>query len=299
MVSSATITTTTAAQFLPALWSGETFDAVEFAALLQKRVNRSFEKDLKVGNTLYVNEISNLTTQTKSSGLDQVVAWEAITQTKNTITVSTHEYAAFLEEDIVKVQSVVDLRAKYTKKIGYALARGREVALTALFASLSTNTVGTLNVELTSDDYLTVLQKLGEAGMLEDDADAGDDFTLALTWAAYIDALKVDAFVNRQYNTAGDAIQRARIGDIYGLPAFRSNLLTANGAGHDGAAWKRDCFAMIVQEEVPVVSQYIIESLGWGVVGYDIYGVAECDFPVETPGSASKTDSHGVYIAMK
>lgn len=212
------------------------------------------------------------------------------------ITVATHQYAAFLLEEVVQVQANQDLRPKYERKIGYALARGRDVALAALVASLSTNTVGALGVELTSDDYLSGYQKLIEAGLLEDDLDAGEDFSIFLSPAAWIAALKVDVFTNRQYNTAGDAIQRARIGDIYGFPVFVSNLMTANGAGHDCLMMHRDCFALIVQKEVPVRSMYKIDNLADAVVGWNLFGVAELNFPPETAGGGGAIDNRGVYL---
>jgi hypothetical protein len=193
-------------------------------------------------------------------------------------------------------QSNVDLRAKYERKIGYALSRGREVALTALVASLSTNTVGALGVELTSDDYLAAYQKLIEAGLMEDSLDAGEDFSIFLSPAAWIAALKVDVFTNRQYNTAGDAIQRARIGDIYGFPVFVSNLMTVNGAGHDCVMMHRDCFALIVQKEVPVRSMYKIDNLADAVVGWNIFGVAELNFPPETAGGGGAVDNRGCNL---
>jgi hypothetical protein len=295
MPSNATITTTTAAQFIPTLWSAGTLNAIEFAARLQKRVNTSYKSELKVGNTLTIPRVSNLSTQTKSSGVSSVVVFEAITETSQTITVSTHEYAAFLLEDIAKVQAKADIRSKYEKKIGYALARGREVTLFALAASLS-QVVGTLGTELSSDDYLAGYQKLIEAGLLEDDMSPDDQFSIFLSPAAWIGALKVDVFTNRQYNTEGDAIQRAKIGNIYGMPVYTSNLVTASGAGHNNLMMHRDCFALIVQEEVPVRAQYKIDNLADAVVGWNVYGVAEMNYPPETPGGSSAVDNRGVLL---
>lgn len=49
---SATITQTTAANFVPEVWSSEAEVAAEFAAVFQKRVNRRYEAVAKVGDTV-------------------------------------------------------------------------------------------------------------------------------------------------------------------------------------------------------------------------------------------------------
>jgi len=295
MVTSATLTTSTSTEFIPTVWSDDTIEAVEFAAVIAKRVNRKWESQLRVGNTLNIPYISNLTTQNKSSGISNTVNFEAITEAKETITVSTHQYVAFLIENVLEVQANTDLRQKYTNKIGYALARGIEVALSALFASLS-QTVGTLNQELTTEDFLEIVTYFATAGLLEDDMDAGDEYSLILSPKAYVNLLKVEEFINRQYNTAGDAIQRARVGDVYGLPIYRSNLLTVNSSGHDCAAFKRDCYGLIVQKTVPVRSQFKIDNIADGVIGWNLYGHSEILHPPETPGGGAATDSHGVWV---
>ena len=218
------------------------------------------------------------------------------TETKQDITVATHEYAAFLIENVVEVQANQDLRGKYAKKIGYALARGRDVTLANLFQNLTT-TVGAYGLELASDDYLAAYQKLMEAGLLEDSVEPTEEFSIFISPASYTAAMKVDVFTNTDYNGAAAAIERARIGNIYGLPVYVSNLLRVPSAGqHDNAVFHRDSFALIVQEEIPMASQYLIRNLADGVVGWNLYGSARVLFPPETPGGGSAVDNRGVLV---
>lgn len=291
----ANITVSTAQHFIPEVWSDGVLEAVEFAGVIQKRVNREYEGEIKQGgDTVHVPHLSNLSTATKSASTD--ITFEALSQNKQDITIATHEYAAFKLEDIVRVQANQNLRSRYEKKIGYALVRGREVTLAGLFGSLS-QIVGTLGVELTSDDYNSAWLKMAEAGLLEMSPDPGEDFSVFLSPAAYAALLKVDVFINRQYNPEGNAIQRAMVGDVYGTKVFMSNLLTTPASGqHNCAMIHKDCFSLAVQDEVPVRADYIIESLADGVVGHNIYGTAEMNFPVETPGSVSTTDNRGVLL---
>ncbi|MDE2096663.1 MAG: hypothetical protein KGL39_05395 [Patescibacteria group bacterium] len=296
-VTDASITTTTAASFVPEIWSDEALEAVEFAAVIQKRVNTDYQSDMTIGNTYLIPRLSNLTTQTKSAGVANTIDFEAITESQQSVTIATHEYAAFLLENVVAVQANQDLRAKYSKKIGYALTRGREVNLAGLAASFSTYTVGTLGIELTSDDYLQVWQNFASAGLFGDGTDPDADFSLFVSPAAYAAQLKVDLFTNRDYKGDGAAIERAEVGDIYGMPSYLSNLLTSPAGGqHDCMAIHREGVCLIVQKEVPVVSQYLIRYLADGVAGWNLYGYADVSFPPETPGGGTAVDNRCQWL---
>lgn len=301
-VTDASMTTTTHANFIPEVWSAGALRAVEFAGVVQKRVTRDYEGEIKKGgDTVHVGRISNLQTQTKLSGISNTINFEAITEGVQDLSIATHEYAAFLIENVLEVQSNQDLRAKYEKKIGYALSRGREITLTAAFQNFS-QIVGTLGLELATEDYLAAWQKMAESGLLEDmsdgiDASMGDDFSLFLSPAAYAAALKVDVFTNELYNGAANAIQKAQIGRIYGATVFLSNLLRAPAAGqHEGALVHRGALALAVQKVVPVRSDFLIRNLGDGVVGWNLYGSAELNYPPETPGGGTAVDNRAVLL---
>lgn len=297
MAIGANITTTTAAKFIPDVWSDGVLEAVEFATTIADRVTRDYEGVIdKMGATVHVPRLSNLTTQTKTAGTQ--ISFEAITETEMTISIATHEYAAFLIENIVEVQNKYDTMLLYQRKIGYALARGRDVNLaTNRINSFATNVIGTLGVEMAAEDYLSIWQKLAEAGLLEQNPDPSEDFSLFLSPAAYAVAMKTDIFINRQYNPEGNAIQKAYVGDIYGLPVYISNLLQSPAAGqHRCSAFHRGAAALAVQETVPVRSDWLIRDLGDGVVGWDLYGSAILSYPPETPGGGTAVDNRGVLV---
>lgn len=295
----ASMTSTTHAEFVPEVWADGVLEAVEFASVVQSRVTREYEGDIsKMGDTVHVNRVSNLTTKTKATGIGATIEFEAIAETKQDITIGTHEYAAFLVEDVLQVQANRDLRATYEKKLGYALTRGREIALTNLFQALSAGQqIGTYGVELTAADFLSVWTKFAEAGLLEASEDPGEDFSVFLSPAAYAAALNVEVFINRNYNPSGNAIQRATVGQFYGMKGLMSNLLRAPQAGqHDCAAIHKGCYALCVQKVVPVRSQWIIRNLGDGVVAWNLYGHAELNYPPETPGGGAAVDNRGVLL---
>lgn len=289
-VSDASVTVTTAANFIPEIWSDQALEAVEFGAVIQKRVNTDYKDDMTIGDTYHIPRLSNLTTQSKTAGVANQIDFEAITEGVQDVTIATHEYAAFLLENVVAVQANQDLRTKYTNKIGYALTRGREVSLANLASSFTKYTIGTLGVELTSDDYLTMWQNFATAGLFGDGTAPGADFSIFVSPAAYAAQLKVDQFINRDYKGDGSAIERAEVGNIYGIPSFLSNLLKTSSSNHYNFAIYREGLCLIVQKEVPVVSQYLIRYLADGVAGWNLYGVADVSFPPETPGGGSAAD---------
>jgi hypothetical protein len=272
-------------------------EAIEFASQIQARVSREYEGEIKSrGDTVHVGRISNLTTQTKTAGIGNTVVFEAITEDKQDIAVDTMEYAAFLIEDITEVQANQDLRNKYKNKLGYALARGREVKLAALPQNLS-QVVGALGVELSSDDFLRAWQYFADAGLLENSETPGDEFSIFLSPAAYAAALKVDVFINRDYVPGSKAIERAHIGDVYGIPVYMSNLLRAPAGGqHEAFAMHKGCFHLASQKSIVVKSQYLIRNFGDAVAAYSLYGVTELNYPPETPGGGAAVDNRGVLL---
>lgn len=280
--------------FIPDLWSLESMSAAEFAAVIAKRVDRHYEAQLKFGDVLHVPTISNLTANNKAIGND--VSFESMVQPKESIHVNLHKYAAFLLEDLVEIQTNTDLRPKYTKKIGYALQRAVETTLSGMFDGF-TNNVGTLGVELTTDDYLTAWQNLAEAGLLENSPDPSADFSIILSPAAYAAAMKIEMLTNRDYNPGADAVQRMRVGNIFGFEVFVSNLLESDSAGqHDCIMMAKEAIALIMSQDVKIESDHLIEKMGDAVVGSVVYGAAEMNWTTETAASITQTDNRGCYL---
>jgi len=299
VVTNANITATTAANFIPEIWASNTLDAVEFATILAKLVCRDYEGEVKsMGDTVRINHINNYTAQDKSSGVSNVINFEAITHGQTTITIDTHKYAAFQAEAFAQKQAQPGFVEKNTKKLGYALARAMDVSVAALPQNFSANQVGTYGVELTDSDYASAWQKLAEAGVVMNDAEDSQVY-IVLSPAAYAAALRTDRFNNRDTggDAATDALRRANVGNIYGSKVFMSNLLRSPSAGQHDDFWAhRDIMCLAAQQMPKMESQFIIEQLADAVACHTIYGVAELTRPVETAGSASTTDNWGCLL---
>lgn len=165
----ADITTTTAAVFIPELWSMETLRQQEAALVVAPLVKRYDSLVKGRGDTVHIPEVSNLVANDKLANTD--VTLQAITENERTILIDQWKEASFLVEDIVKTQSNYDLMAEYTSKAGYAIARAVDTSLLALWSAFTNPAVGTYGVDVTDPVLIAALQKLDEANApLEDRA---------------------------------------------------------------------------------------------------------------------------------
>jgi hypothetical protein len=298
-VVSTNISGTQTANFTPELWSLDTLDAVEYACVLPRLVNTDFEGEIKSkGDTVHVAHVNNYTVRTKTQGIGNPIEFEAMTHGVTNITVDTHEYAAFQVEKFAERQAQPGYREKQTRKLGYALARGLEVALASLIPTLTTNVVGEYGTELSDNDYLDAWELLATSGAITEGA-MNPDVACLLSVGAYAAALRTERFINRDYNgEAGeDALRRAKVGTIYGSDAVMSNLLNAPSAGqHACGFFHKEVFSLARQQRPDVVSDFIIEQLATAVAAHQIYGKARMTRPVETPGSVSANDAFGVLL---
>ena len=278
------ITTTTAANFIPEIWSKDAKIAVEANLVLAKRVNRQFESELQVGDTLHIPDVSNMSVSDKSAGTD--VTFETITEGETQVVINKHKYAAFKLEDIVKVQANQDLMARYTDRMGYGLAKKVDSDLGALYTDLG-QTVGSQGSAVTDANLRRAIQYLDDA-----DAPSGDR-TWVVKPAAMSDILGIDKFVRADavgYLASMSPIVRATLergefnpaevkgyfGQIYGLAVFVSTNLASSGTSpitYHNLLFHRDAFVLVMQQDIRVQVDYNIRSLADEVVADCIYGV--------------------------
>src|SRR5258708_4385964 len=136
----ANITTTTAAVFLPTLWSVETLRAAENALVAAGLVKRYDALVKAKGQAIKIPNISNLTVTAKTANND--VTTQAITESSVTLNVNTWYESSFEIEDMVAVQSNYDLRSEYSEKAGYAIAKQVNSDLLVLYTGFTTTDVG-------------------------------------------------------------------------------------------------------------------------------------------------------------
>lgn len=289
-MASGNMTTTTAEKHIGEVWPGAIIRAEEFELVIAPRVWRKW-KFQGYGDVYHFPRIPNIETQTKSGGSDWTPS--TYTDTEQTLTINVHQVAGFLIEDIVKVLANTDLEMEMRRKIGYSLGRALDTNLASLFQSFS-QIVGTLGVELTYDNFVRAWQYLMDAGVMP----GSDDVSVIISPAAYAGLLKVDTFINMQYQ--GDnptGVQKAKIGTVLNSPVYISNLTRAPSAGQsESAIFDRRAVGLIMAQPPKMVQEYHALSLGNVVGSHQIYGYTEVDRYAETPGNVSATDTWAVLL---
>lgn len=266
------ITTTTAANFIPELWSPMVKRAVESNLTMARLVMRDFEGEIKQrGDTVHIADISNLSVGNKAASTD--VSYETITEGKTDITIDKHKYAAFKLEDIVAVQSNVNLMSEYSNKVGYALAKQIDTDLLALYVALSQST-GADNTAITNDTFLTAIQYLDLADAPETDRSG------VFNSGQKANFLNVDEFVRYDANGIGgtqNPIIRGQFGELYGVKIYFSTNVTTTGSpsGDHNLVFHKEAFALAMQRDIRIQSQYDLDALADKVVGDVLYGVSE------------------------
>jgi len=114
------VTTTTAASFIPELWSDEIVAAYKQNLTLANLVNK-MPMSGKKGDTLHIPKPSRGVATAKSASSQ--VALQAATESEVAISVNKHYEYSRLIEDIAEVQALASLRKFYTDDAGYALAK--------------------------------------------------------------------------------------------------------------------------------------------------------------------------------
>ena len=241
------------------------------------------------GDIFHLPARHNLTANTKSASTDATP--EAITETEQTFTVSTHQIVAQEVEDFAEVMSRYDIRSEYTKAASYALGRAMDVAAAALLDDNSTQTVGTLTAELTDDNFIRAWQYL-------EDSSADSPFKGVVSPAAWGGMLKIEKFTQQLYNgdTQGRALHEAQIGNVYQARMYASPLTVGTAPSSSGHMWAGDHFFKIVKKQPKQDAWFSPLAKAWVIATDQIYGVFERQEADEAAAVTTTARLHGVRL---
>jgi len=257
------------------------------SALVMSNLVRRYDSEVKMGDTLHIPNVSELSANTKIANSE--VTLQNPTETETTIDIDTHKEASFEIEDIVKVQSKFDLRSSYTKSAGYAIAKAIDTDVLGIYSSLTSTDVGTYGTDITDAAIVAAAQVLDEADApLEDRA-----FVIAPSQKAAL--MKLDKFVKAdylgQYQEATPVRKgpnsRFLWGDVYGVPTYYTNQVTTTSATPTqthNMMFHKEAFALAMQMGPRTQGNYWAKDLAWLVTVDCIYGY-----------TALRTD-HGVEV---
>jgi len=114
------VTNTTAAKFIPELWSDEIVATYKSSLVLAPLVNR-MPMTGKKGDTIHIPKPTRGTATAKAAQTQ--VTLQAATDTEVQVLVNKHYEYSRLIEDITDVQALSSMRKFYTEDAGYALAK--------------------------------------------------------------------------------------------------------------------------------------------------------------------------------
>lgn len=281
------VTTTTAATFIPEIWSDEIVAAYKknlVAANLIKKMNFKGKK----GDTV------NIPVPTRGSASEKAASTQvtliAATESNIPVLINKHYEYSRLIEDIVEVQALASMRQFYTDDAGYALAKqvdtdiirlGRGVqggdgtaAYTGAFSGADGTTAYTGTAGALTDAAIRrSIQRL-------DDNDVPMEGRFLIVPPSSRNTLMGLARYTEQafVGEVGSAntIRNGEIGNLYGVPVFVSSNADAATDGDRICLLAHKDFAVLVEQQgVRSQTQYKQEYLGTLFTSDTIYGVKE------------------------
>jgi hypothetical protein len=254
--------------FSPDIWSKQVLRATESNLVIAKCVNRSYEADATVGKSVKVASIGNLAARAKVE--NTAITYETVAETATTIVLNIWSYAALGIEDIVKVQSQVDVQNEYQRKLGYAVAKDIDSKLAADFAGFS-GVVGTLGTAASDANVLAAVKLLDDADVPQDDR------FFVMSPAEKVAKLALDRWSNALYIGTGNMpVKNGNLGDMYGLNLMVTTNTVRPAAGQsNNAIFHRDALALVVQRTPKTHIFYDIDVFTWKLAVEVIYGHQE------------------------
>ena len=271
------VTNTTAATFIPELWSDEIVAAYKKNLVLANLVNKMPMKGKK-GDTLHIPKPTRGSASAKAASTQ--VTLQAATETEVTVTVDKHYEYSRLIEDITEVQALASLRKFYTDDAGYALAKQVDDDLFTLAKSFgngngtsyATNNAfyidSSSGLSTYAADTVTTADVFTDAGFRAliqelDDADVPMDGRFLVVPPSAVNTIRgIDRYVSSDF-VSGQPVVNGKIGTLYGIDIFVSTNCPVVEAAADNSASSVDTRgailahkdAMVLAEQMGVRSQ--------------------------------------------
>ena len=292
---------TSAATFIPEIWSDEIIAAYQknlVLAPLVKKMSMSGKK----GDTIHVPKPVRGDAHAKAE--NTAVTVQNATESEVQVSIDKHYEYSRLIEDITDVQALSSLRQFYTEDAGYALAKQVDSDLHGLATGLGTsgttsttylNNAGTFFNDASNGLSTYTADTVVSADVFEDDAFRGiiqklDDQDVPMDNRSFVvppvlrnTIMGISRYVSSDF-VNNSTVVNGKIGQLYGIDVYVStNCPTVEAAGDNSASsvdslgallFHRD--AMVLAEQVGVRSQtqYKQEWLANLFTSDTLYGVA-------------------------
>ena len=290
------VNNTTAATFIPEIWSDEVRAQYEKSLVLANLVKKMGMTGKK-GDTINIPAPVRGTATAKAAGT--AVSIQSDTESNVAVLIDKHFEYSRLIEDITATQALTSLRQFYTQDAGYALARQVDSDLHGLAVNLGDAAGTYLNTNsyyvdastgLTqyAADTVTAADVFTDAGFRAliqkmDDADVPFDNRCFVIPPSLRNAIMgIDRYVSSDF-VSGAPVQNGKIGNLYGIDVFVSTNCAVSEAGADNSVntndlkaallLHKDTFVLAEQMGVRSQTQYKQEFLANLYTADQLYGV--------------------------
>ena len=279
---------TSAAKFIPEIWSDEVIAAYKSNLVLANLVKK-MSMTGKKGDVIHVPKPTRGTANAKAA--NTAVTIQNSVESEVLININKHFEFSRLIEDITEVQALASLRQFYTGDAGYGLAKQVDNDLFDLgksfgdgdgssfvnSASFQINTTtgaleaydadGTADIGAFSDAvFRGLIQKM-------DDADVPMDGRSFIVPPSLRNAIMgIDRYTSTDF-VNGKSVETGKIGNLYGVDVFVSTNVPTLEAGVRGAQLiHKDTSVLAEQQAVRSQTQYKQEFLGTLYTADTLYG---------------------------
>ena len=286
---------TSAATFIPEIWSDEVIAAYQSNLVLANLVKK-MSMTGKKGDTIHVPKPTRGSANAKAE--NTAVTIQNAVESEIQISINKHFEYSRLIEDITEAQALASLRQFYTGDAGYALAKQVDNDLFTLGKSLGDgdgsdwthstvyNFSGASGIEAYATDSVASSDVFNDAGFraaiqVLDDADVPMDNRCFVVPPSLRNAIMgVDRYMSSDF-VDGRGVRNGQIGNLYGVDVFVSSncpiIETAaqNSAGGDVKAamlLHKDAMVLAEQQGVRSQTQYKQEFLGTLYTADTLYG---------------------------
>lgn len=280
----ANVTTTTAAAFIPEIWTPEIMYALR-TSLEFRGLARIITTTKAAGDKVHMGRISFGTARDKAAGTE--ITFDATTDEDVTITLDKDKYKAVLVEDIADVQSHVALLQAKALEVSFPVAKAIDLDLVGLYSGI------TDSVDAGAVTSATMMAKLLALKRNLDEGNAPRDGRV-LVVEPYTESiiLETDKLTSRDYIVSGAApLVSGAIGRILGFDVVPSNNIQTASSKYVNLAFVRErslglALSMDIKPEAWRENKHFSDALAY----HAIYGVgvledeSACRFLVTVPG---------------
>ena len=268
------VTNTTAATFIPEIWSDEIIASYEKSLVVRPLV-RAMSMVGKKGDTVHIPKPDRGAANAKAA--EAQVTLNAGSTSELVITIDQHFEYSRLIEDITDVQALSSLRKFYTEDAGYALALNVDSALIAEANAGFTAKKSFVSGGLADESGATTaaFNDLGfrtAIQILDDNNVPGDNRVIVIPPAVKRDLLGISNYISADF-VSGKPVENGKVGSLYGVDIFVSTNLTGNAGEANCLLMHKDALVIAEQLGVRTQTQYKQEYLADLLTADTLYGV--------------------------